>query len=61
MVLAEGDDVDADLVREDGLVDDLPDRGGVGDEVAGVVLRDVAERVQAENEISHEMGSQSLD
>jgi hypothetical protein len=33
----------------------------VGDEVAGVVERDVAEVVEAENEISHEMGSQSLD
>ena len=52
MVLAERDDVDAELVGEHRLVDDLPDRGGVGDELAGVVPGHVAEGVEAELEVS---------
>ena len=54
VVLAERDDVDADLVGQDGLLDDLPDRGGVRDELAVGALRAVAERVQAELEGGHE-------
>ena len=53
VVLAEGDDVDAELVGQDRLLDDLPDRGGVGDGLAGIVKRHVAECVEAENEFSH--------
>jgi hypothetical protein len=34
VVLAERDDVDAELVGEHGLVDDLPDRGGLRDRYA---------------------------
>ena len=57
VVLAERDDVDAELVGEHRLVDDLPDRGGVRDAVAGVVLRHVAEGVEAQNEIGHDSSS----
>ena len=53
VVLAERDDVDAELVGQHRLVDDLPDRRGVGDRCAGVVLRHVAEGVEAEHEIRH--------
>jgi hypothetical protein len=38
-MLAEGDHVDAELVGEHGLVDDLPDRGSLGNGYAGVVHR----------------------
>ncbi len=50
VVLTEREGVDADLVGEDGLADDLADGLRVRDRPAGVVVRDVAERVQAEEE-----------
>jgi hypothetical protein len=53
VVLAERDDVDAELVGQHGLVDDLPDRDGVGDGYAGVVHRHVAEGVETEHELTH--------
>jgi hypothetical protein len=54
VVLTEGDDVDAGLLREHGLLDDLPDGSGVGHEGVGVVLRHIAEGGQAEDEIRYE-------
>ena len=50
MVLAERDDVDADLVGQHRLVDDLPDRRAVGDDLALIVAGQVAEGVDAELE-----------
>ncbi|GAB3009094.1 hypothetical protein GCM10023080_089040 [Streptomyces pseudoechinosporeus] len=53
MMLTEGQDVDAGLLRENGLVDNLPDGLRVGHGDAGVVLRHIPERVQTEDEIRH--------
>jgi hypothetical protein len=61
MVFAERDDVDAEFVGEHGLLDDLPDRDGVGDGRAGVVLRHVAEGVEAQDEIGHDTALQVVD
>jgi hypothetical protein len=52
-VLAQRHDVHAGLVCENGLVHDLPDRPPVGHKGAGVVLRYIAARVEAEDEIGH--------
>ena len=48
MVLTDAEDVDADLVGEHGLLDDVADDLGVGQEVAVQVGLDVAEGVEAE-------------
>ncbi len=61
VVFAERDDVDAEFVGEHRLVDDLPDRGGVRDGQAGVVLRHVAEGVEAQHEIGHDTALQIVD
>jgi hypothetical protein len=52
-MLANGDGVDAKLIGQHGLLDDLPDRGGVRYRPAGIVQRHVAECVESESEFSH--------
>ncbi len=52
MVLADGDRVDAHLVGQDGLLDGGADGLGVGDDLAAVVARQVAEGVYAELDCS---------
>jgi hypothetical protein len=52
----QGDHVDPQLVGQQGLLDNLPDRAGVGEQVAVVVLADVAERVEPELERSGRTG-----
>jgi hypothetical protein len=47
------DHVDAEVVGQYGLVDDLADRRGVRERLAGVVLRHVAEGVEAELNCAH--------
>jgi hypothetical protein len=52
-MFAQGDDIDTQLVGEHRLVHDLPDRGGVRQEAAGVVLGHVAEGVETKLQIRH--------
>jgi hypothetical protein len=51
VVLAEGDHVHPESVREHRFVDDLPDRGAVGQHPSRVVLGNVAEGVEPELEL----------
>lgn len=51
-VLAECDHVDTELVGQYRLVDDLPNRSGVGQHRPRVVLGDVAEGVESELELA---------
>jgi hypothetical protein len=60
VMLAERDGVDAELVSKYGLVHDLPDGSGIGNRLAGVVPRQVAECVEAELKISHHVLQCSL-
>jgi hypothetical protein len=55
VVLADRDDVDAELVGEYRLLDDLPDGGAVRQQPPGVVLGHVAESVETENQVIHGM------
>ena len=50
VVLADAEEVDADLVGEDALLDDVADRLGVRQRAAVGVVGDVAERVEPEDE-----------
>nr|BFF16017.1 hypothetical protein GCM10025699_73200 [Microbacterium flavescens] len=55
MVLADADEVESDAIGEDGLLDEVADGLGVGDQRSGAVaaggaLGDVAEGVEAELE-----------
>ena len=50
VVLADAEEVDADLVGEHALLDDAADRLRVGERPAAVVVDQVAERVEAEDE-----------
>jgi hypothetical protein len=53
VVLSDSEEVDADLVGEDALFDDVPDRLRMREREVVFVMRDVAERVEAEHERSH--------
>jgi hypothetical protein len=53
VVLAQRDHVDAELVGQHGLVDDLPDRDGVRDGRTGAVDRHVPEGVEPDHEVGH--------
>jgi hypothetical protein len=50
MVLSDAEEVDADLVGQDTLLDDVPDRLGVRERVVVGVVGDIAERVEPEDE-----------
>ena len=50
MVLTDAEEVDADLLGEDALFDDVPNRLGVGERAVLGVVGDVAEGVQPEDE-----------
>ncbi len=50
MVLADPEEVHADLVGQDPLLDDVPYGLGVGQRAVVLVVGDVAKRVQAEDQ-----------
>jgi hypothetical protein len=50
VVLADPKEVDADLVGEDALFDDIPDRLGMGLRSVFLVVGAIAERVEPEDE-----------
>ena len=54
-----GQDVDAELVGEHGLVDHLPDGGRLRDGCAGAVGRHIAEGVEPHHEVGHGTASAS--
>jgi hypothetical protein len=51
MVLAEDDRIDVEIVGEDGLVDDLPDRGGLRKGRARIIHRHVPEGIKTHHEV----------
>jgi len=50
VVFADADEVDADLVGEDALLDDAPNRFSVREWTLVLVVDEVAERVEADDE-----------
>jgi hypothetical protein len=50
VVLADPEEVDADLVGQDALLDEVADRLCVRERAVLSIVRDVAERVEAEDE-----------
>ena len=48
MVLADADEVDAELIGEDGLLDDVAENGGLRQPLSAVVHGDIAEGVEAQ-------------
>jgi hypothetical protein len=50
VVFTDSEEVHADLVGQDTLFDDVPDRLGVGERAAVDVVGDIAERVEAKDE-----------
>jgi hypothetical protein len=59
VVLADAEETHADLVGEDTLLDEVPDRLGMRERAIVVVVRDVAEGVEAEDEL-HGSGERDL-
>jgi hypothetical protein len=53
VVFTNPEEVDADLVGKDALLDDVPDRLRMRERAVVFVVRDVAECVEAEHERSH--------
>jgi hypothetical protein len=50
VMLADAEEVSADLLGQDSLLDDVPDRLGMRERPVGLVMRDVAEGVEPKDE-----------
>jgi len=53
VVFTDPEEVHADLVGKDTLFDDIPDRLGMGEWAVVIVVGDIAEGVEAEDELRH--------